>query len=258
MMFDTHAHLTAERVLPVLQEVLERARIAGVGTIVNICTDEKSLEEGLRLHEAHPWIAQAAATTPHDVEKEGESFFPLVERVAKAGKLVAIGETGLDACYEHSPIVLQREWLLRYFALAKAVNLPLIFHCREAFADLFEHADRHYRELPALLHCFTGTVDEVRGVLERGWLVSISGIVTFKKSESLREAVRFVPLDRLVIETDTPYLAPEGNRGKMNEPQYLIETARAIAQVKGVAVEKVIEQTCDNAMKFFSLLKRSE
>lgn len=258
MIFDTHAHLTSESVLPVLTDVIERARCAGVSAIVNICTDEKSLQEGLQLHKAHPWIAQAAATTPHDVEKEGASFFPFVERAAKAGQLAAIGETGLDACYEHSCMALQREWLLRYFALAKEVKLPLIFHCREAFADLFAHADREYRDLPAVLHCFTGTLEEACGVLERGWLVSISGIVTFKKSHSLREVVKGIPLDRLVIETDTPYLAPEGKRGKMNEPQYLIETARCIAQLKAVTVEEVLEKSYANAMKFFSLSKRCE
>jgi TatD DNase family protein len=171
---------------------------------------------------------------------------------------VAIGETGLDACYEHSPMPLQRQWLLRYFALAKEVKLPVIFHCREAFAELFSHADREYRGLPALLHCFTGTREEARGVLDRGWLLSISGIVTFKKSESLRDVVRFVPLDRLVIETDTPYLAPEGKRGKMNEPQYVVETARKIAEVKGISLEQVFESTTENALKFFSLSKRGE
>ncbi|MBS0604704.1 MAG: TatD family hydrolase [Verrucomicrobia bacterium] len=252
---DTHAHLTSEQILPLLGDVLQRAKQSGVAKIVNICTGKKSLEEGLVLHESHPWVYNAAATTPHDVEKEGEEFFPLVERAAASKKLVALGETGLDYFYEHSDKKVQQKFLLRYFSLALQTKLPLIFHCRDAFPDLFAMADGHFQGAPAVLHCFTGTLEEAKGVLDRGWFLSLSGIVTFKKSESLREVAKYVPLDRLFIETDSPYLAPQSNRGKPNEPSYISETAETIAFAKGVSVGELAKATEDNAERFFSFSK---
>ncbi len=252
---DSHAHLTSEHMLPDIEQVLERAQSKGIRRVVNICTDEKSLKMGLVLNKKHPWVFNAAATTPHDVEAEGESFFPLVEQVAAQGQLIAIGETGLDYFYEHSDRKTQRQFLLRYFALAHAVKLPLIFHCREAFEDLFEMADQEYRHAPAVLHCFTGNQTEAKGVLDRGWYLSLSGIITFKKSENLREIAKYVPLDRLLIETDSPYLAPQSQRGKSNEPAFLPETALTIATVKGISLHELAQATEENSERFFSFSK---
>lgn len=249
---DTHAHLTSETLLPDVEQLLERAKVKGIKQIVNICTDEKSLEEGLILHEKFPWVFNAAATTPHDVEKEGETFFPIVEDCVKQEKLIAIGETGLDYFYEHSNRKLQQHFLERYFNLALKAKLPLIFHCRDAFSDLFSMADNQYAQAPALLHCFTGNLIEAKGVLERGWYLSLSGIVTFKKSESLRDVAKYVPLDRLVIETDSPYLAPQSQRGKTNEPSFLSETAEVIATAKGISLHEFAQATAENAQRFFS------
>ena len=254
-LIDTHAHLTSDQILPVLDEVVERANLAGIEKIVNICTDERSLVEGLLLHQDYSWIFNAAATTPHDVETEGASFFPFVERSALDGKLIAIGETGLDYFYEHSNRKEQQKYLSLYFSLARQVKLPLIFHCRDAFEDLFAMADQEYRGYPAVLHCFTGNLVEARGVLDRGWYLSISGIATFKKSETLREVIRSIPLDRLLIETDSPYLAPQKHRGKLNEPSYLPETADKIAEVLDISVEKLAAATVENAERFFSFSK---
>ncbi len=251
-LIDTHAHLTSDQILPHLEEVVARAEKNGIKKIVNICTDIKSFDAGLLLHEKHPWIYNAAATTPHDVEKEGEEFFPIVARAAKEGKLVAVGETGLDYFYEHSNKAVQQAFLLRYFELAIEVRLPLIFHCRDAFGDLFKMADSAYKG-PAVLHCFTGTIEEAKGVLDRGWYVSFSGIVTFKKSEALREVAKYVPLDRLLIETDSPYLAPQSHRGKQNEPSFLPDTADAIAKVKGISLVELANASLENAMRLFSL-----
>ncbi len=179
-----------------------------------------------------------------------------MEKKAHEGKLVAIGETGLDYHYQHSPIFTQKAYLVRYFALALAAKLPIIFHCRDAFKDLFELSDHHYQGRPAVLHCFTGTLEEAKACLERGWMISISGIITFKKSALLREVAAYVPLDRLFIETDTPYLAPETKRGKANEPSFIDETAKALAQVKGISIEQVAEATARNAAQFFSFPKQ--
>jgi TatD DNase family protein len=254
-LIDTHAHLTSEQILPVLDDVVARAKKAGIEKIVNICTDERSLVEGLLLHEDHSWIFNAAATTPHDVEKEGAAFFPYVERNALEGKLIAIGETGLDYFYEHSNRQEQQRYLSLYFSLARQAKLPLIFHCRDAFADLFSMADEEYKGYPAVLHCFTGNLEEARGVLNRGWYLSISGIATFKKSAALREIAKYVPLDRLLIETDAPYLAPQSHRGQLNEPAYLPETAHAIAEAMGISIDKLATATVENAARFFSFSK---
>ncbi|HEY5235778.1 MAG TPA: TatD family hydrolase [Rhabdochlamydiaceae bacterium] len=255
-LIDSHAHLTVPSVVDHVEEVLERAQQKNIKAIVNICIDPLSLEKGIHLAERHDWIFNAAATTPHDVEKEGELFFPTVEKKAHEGKLIAIGETGLDYHYQHSPIFSQKAYLVRYFALAVAAKLPIIFHCRDAFKDLFELSDHHYQGRPAILHCFTGTLEEAKECLERGWMISISGIITFKKSVLLKEVAAYVPLDRLLIETDTPYLAPESKRGKSNEPSYIDETAKVLAQVKGLSIEEVAEATARNASQFFSFPKR--
>lgn len=250
-MIDSHAHLTSPQILPDVDPVVERAFKAGVEAIINICTDQVSLDEGLKLAERTAGIYNTAATTPHDVEEEGESFFPLVEQIAPS--LVAIGETGLDYFYEHSPKKLQQHYLSRYFSLAKKVKLPIIFHCRDAFEDLFAISDQEYRDLPAVLHCFTGSVEEAKRCLDRGWYISFSGIVTYKKSEGLRKVAEYVPLDRIFVETDAPYLAPQSKRGKQNEPAFIFETAEKIAELKNLSLKEVQNQTAANARQFFAL-----
>ncbi len=251
MFIDTHAHLTSEKIGDQLEGMLLRAKEKKIGKILNICTNLSTFEKGLALSLREPWIFNAAATTPHDVEKEGELFFPFVERSAKRGELAAIGETGLDYHYEHSPKKLQQEFLIRYFELAIACRLPLVIHCRDAFADLISMIDQYYAHQPGVLHCFTGTLAEAKQLIDRGWMLSFSGIITFKNSEALREVAAWAPLDRIVVETDTPYLAPQGHRGKINEPSFVIETAEAIARLKGLSLEKIAQITTDNACKLF-------
>ena len=172
---------------------------------------------------------------------------------ARNGDLVAVGETGLDYHYTHSKRETQQQFLRRYLALALECNLPVIIHCREAFADLFAILDDAYGSSKGVLHCFTGTCDEARAVIARGWCLSLSGIVTFKKSEQLRAVAKETPLTQLLIETDTPYLAPQSRRGQPNEPAYLEETAQMIADIKGIPLKEVAEQTRHNAEALFQL-----
>lgn len=246
-MIDSHAHLfSLEGDLPA---ILTRAKEAGLKSIVNIATNPDEMEKGIKLAKEQSWIFNAAATTPHDVEKEGERDFAAIEKRALEGLLIAVGETGLDYHYEHSKKEVQKQFLLRYLDLAKRAKLPVIFHCREAFNDLFDLVD----EKRALLHCFTGTIDEAQEVVSRGWYLSLSGIVTFKKSEALREVAKMVPLNQLLIETDAPYLAPQSKRGLQNEPAFIVETAKVIAQTRGIAVEELIKATAENAQRFFNL-----
>lgn len=253
-MIDSHAHLSDDRFLDDVDEVIERALSADVEKIVNICTDLATLERGILLANRYPeQIYNAAAIPPHTVAEEGESSWPFMERAARSGELVAIGETGLDYYYEHSPRELQREFLCRYLELARALTLPVVIHCRDAFDDFFEILDTQYSDVKGVLHCFTGTLEESRGMVERGWSLSLSGIVTFKRSEELREVARTVPLDRLLIETDSPYLAPQLRRGKRNEPAYLAEVAQVVADVRALSVEEVVARTSANAAALFGI-----
>ncbi len=256
---DSHAHLTSPTLILKTEELLLRAKEASVARIVNICTGEESLAGGLLLAKRYRKediaIFNAAATTPHDVQEEGEAFFPTVVRAAEGGDLIAIGETGLDYYYEHSPKALQQEFLIRYFALAKECSLPIIIHCRDAFHDLFTLADKHYSDRPLLLHCFTGSLEDAKEGVLRGWKISMSGIITFKKSQDLRDAISSIPLEHLLVETDAPFLAPLSKRGQENEPAFILETLRLMAELKGISLEEMAAATTQNANQFFSFTK---
>ena len=253
MLIDAHAHLTHESLADDLKAALERASKAGVEVIINICTNPEEVERGLVLAKEYPWIYNVASTTPHDAEKEGELYFEQMAGHARSGALVAVGETGLDYHYYPESKAIQKEILIRYLHLAQECHLPIVIHCREAFKDLFDIIDAEYAAKPGVLHCFTGTLDEAEGVIQRGWYLSLSGIVTFKKSIELQEVAKKVPLNQLLIETDAPYLAPSPYRGKRNEPAYLLETAKCIANLRGIPLEDLAAATAANARKLFSL-----
>lgn len=254
---DSHAHLTSDEVFPEIEEVLERAKEAGIQKIVNICTDETTLERGIALKEKFPWVYNSASTTPHDVVQDGERLFPLMAKHAKEGRLVAVGETGLDYYYHSRTKELQQHFLRKYLRLALETKLPVVIHCRDAFDDFFQILDEEYvingAYAPGVLHCFTGTCADAQDVIERGWYLSLSGIVTFKRSSELREVAKNTPIDRLLIETDTPYLAPQSRRGRQNEPSYISETAELIAELKGVSLETLVEATANNARHLFNI-----
>lgn len=248
--FDTHAHLTCSEMLPSLHSALTRAFESGVKSIVNICTDPISLAEGFKLN--RPGIYTAGCTPPHDVEQEGDAAFPIFEAAARDGKLIAIGETGLEYFHPGLDRKLQQKFLVRYLHLAASVKKPVLFHCRDAFADLFSIVDQEYpKGAPALLHCFSGNMQEAEEVWKRGWMLSLSGIVTYKKSDALREIVKAAPLSQLVVETDCPWLAPQSKRGKPNEPAYIAETGECVAKVRGMSVEELARATTQNARRFF-------
>tara|TARA_A100001015_G_scaffold144967_1_gene160795 strand:- start:466 stop:1245 length:780 start_codon:yes stop_codon:yes gene_type:complete len=255
MLIDSHAHLTCDTLYPQIHTLLDGAHKAKVEMIINICTCPKTLERGVQLKETYPWIYNVAATTPHDVEKEGEEVFPHMEKAAREGSIVAVGETGLDYYYEHSNRVIQQEFLKRYLRLALEYSLPVVIHCRDAFKDFFRILDEHYlvdgKHGPGILHCFTGTLEEAHEVINRNWYLSLSGIATYKKSEELRRVAKEIPLNRLLIETDSPYLAPQKKRGKVNEPAFISYTAEVLAEVRGVSTEELARQTTLNAKRVF-------
>lgn len=255
--FDSHAHLGHEKLRSDIDDTLQRAQDAGVKNIVNICTDVETLQFGLKLKEKHPWVSLAASTTPHDAAEEGETVFHIMEHHARNGDLVAIGETGLDYFYYKETKEIQQHLFRRYLRLALECHLPVIIHCRDAFEDFFQILDEEYcvngKHALGVLHCFTGTMQESQAVIDRGWYLSLSGIVTYKKSTELREIAKWVPLEQLVIETDAPYLAPQTKRGERNESGYLPEIASQIAAVKGISVEEVTASTRANCFRLFQI-----
>ncbi len=259
--FDSHAHLGDGALYPSIEAILESAQRAQVSNILNICTNIETLERGLLLQKNYPWIFNAAATTPHDVEKEGEAVFPIIAHHARNGDLAAVGETGLDYYYYKESHEVQKDFLRRYLHLALECQLPVVIHCRDAFADLFEILDQEYvvngKHAKGVLHCFTGTLAEAKQVIERGWYLSLSGIVTFKKSHELKEVAKWVPLDRLLVETDSPYLAPQSKRGSQNQPSYLVETIATIAQAKELTVDQVTTATATNCFNFLQIPQKS-
>lgn len=254
LLFDSHAHLSSPELIGEADQIIERAKAAGVDRIVNICIDPKTLEGGLALARRHRGVVNAGATTPHDSEKDGEKDFEVFAEAARSGLLVAIGETGLDYYYRELDRGVQQKLLKRYLHLAAGVGKPVIFHCREAFDDLFAIVDGEYpKGAPAILHCFTGSMKEAEEVWKRGWHLSLSGIVTFKKSEELRLVAKEAPIGQLLIETDAPYLAPQKKRGAVNEPAFIVETAACIAAARGETVESVAKATRENGIRLFQL-----
>ncbi|MBS0623810.1 MAG: TatD family hydrolase [Verrucomicrobia bacterium] len=250
MLVDSHAHLAHEGYLESLDVLLARAQTAGVSRIINISTSLEELEQALSKFKACSWIDHACAITPQDVAQLGELQFEAIAAYARKGALIAIGETGLDYYYTQETKFLQKDFLKRYLALARQCHLPVIIHCRDAFKDFFSVLDE-VEPVRGVLHCFTGTLEDAQELINRDWMLSVSGIVTFKKSEVLQQVAKWVPLDHLLIETDAPYLAPQPFRGKPNEPSYLVHTAKFIAQLRGITFEELAASTTANATKLF-------
>jgi TatD DNase family protein len=245
---DSHAHLTSSELYQEVDAIVDRA--SSLEHIVNICTDLESLIKGIELKKRYPFIYNTCSTTPHDV-KAGvvtrEQLLPY------KNDLVAIGETGLDYYYEHSPKEDQKRVFVEYLLLAKEWNLPVVIHCREAFNDLYDLMDQYFQGQKAVLHCFTGTLDEAKEGIKRGYFVSMSGIVTFKKSVDLQQVAKWLPLESMLIETDSPYLAPLPYRGQRNEPAFIQATCQFIADLKGLSFDEVANKTAENTKKLFAL-----
>jgi TatD DNase family protein len=256
---DAHCHLADPRLYPDLDGALARAADAGVGTIVavgaidTIETDRLTVE----IAERHPRVFAAVGVHPHNAVDCDEPRITALAALARSPKVVAIGETGLDFHYMHSPADAQERALRRHLELARALDRPVMIHCRDAERHLCEIV-RETGLPPAggMIHCFTGDADAAREFVELGFYVSFSGILTFRKADALRAAARLVPEDRLLIETDAPYLAPVPKRGKRNEPAYIVETARKLAELRGVTLEEIANTTSANFLNLSGITPR--
>jgi TatD DNase family protein len=254
-LFDSHAHVDGPEFDADRDAVLARARAAGVRRMVVIGAVDTpaSAERAVALAERDPEIWATVATHPHDVAKMTPDWWATHERLARHPRVVAIGETGLDYYYDHSPRDVQQAAFVRFIELAHAVQKPVVCHIRDAHADALAILRQHLGGLPCIIHCFTGTPDDAKAYGELGCYVSFSGIVTYKTAQPLRDAVRIVPRDRLLIETDCPYLAPIPKRGKRNEPGFVVHTAEVVAREAGMSFEDLAAQTTRNALAAYRI-----
>lgn len=252
-MIDSHAHVDFPQFDRDRPSVLERARQAGVVALVNPGADLDSSRRALALAERHDWVWAAVGIHPHSAG-EWQGAAAALKELARSLKVVAIGETGLDYYRQLSPPDVQKEALVGHIRLAREMGLPLILHCREAYADLFplleqERAD----EVGGVMHCFGGDGEAAARALDLGFYLGVAGSVTFPNARTLRDVLRRVPSERLLVETDCPYLAPVPWRGKRNEPAYLVKVIEALAGARGWAIPETAAITAENARQLFRL-----
>lgn len=261
MLVDSHCHLDYAGLAEDLADVVARARAAGVRHMVNIGTTRRDFEQVCKTAENFEEIFCSVGVHPHHAHEDGENLTAddLV-KLAAHPKVVGIGETGLDYYYNHSPCVQQQESFREHIRAGIATGLPLIVHSREAEDDtariLMEEGEGQGSKPRGVLHCFSSRRILAEKALALGFYISLSGILTFKKSQELREIARDVPMDRLLVETDSPYLAPEPYRGKTCEPAYVVHTARVLAEIKGVSPEEIARQTTENFFRLFGKAAR--
>ncbi len=256
-MIDSHAHLEMEAFDPDREEVLARARAVGIETILSLAMidESDSYRNAFPLIDAHESLVTAVGCHPHDAklfdERGGEDF---LKGLAARPRLLAVGEIGLDYHYNLSPPEVQRDVFRRQIRVARDLSLPVIVHHREAESDLVKILEEErVSEIGGILHSFTADVLTAERALEMGFLISFSGILTFKTAAPLREVARRLPLDRLLVESDCPYLAPVPHRGKRNEPAFVLDTLRCLAEVKGLPPLEVERATDANFRRFFGL-----
>ena len=251
-LFDTHAHLHFPGFDEDREAVLTRARAAGVRRMVTIGTDAETCRAALALAEREPDVWATAGVHPHDAAESDETALAEVERLAAAPRVVAVGEIGLDFFRNLSPPATQERVLRRFVALARRLGKPVIVHCREAHAQMLALlAEERVADVGGVMHCFSGDVDIARRCLDLGLLISLAGPVTYPNARSLPDVARFVPGDRLVVETDCPFLPPQGYRGKRNEPAYLVITAGRVAELRAEPLEVLAARTTENARRLF-------
>jgi TatD DNase family protein len=244
-------------------ETLERARAARVETVVAIGsgTGPGSLDCGIKLAEQHDWIYPTIGIHPHEAKLATEADFDELAQLAKHPKVIAWGEIGLDYYYDHSPREVQRQVFLKQLELAHAARLPIVIHCRpseaseNAWNDCISILREHWAStgLRGVLHCFTGLQAHAKAALDMGFMISFAGNITFPKAQNIRDAAASVPLDRMFIETDSPFLAPVPHRGKRNEPAFVKEVAVQIGKLRGLSTEEVGERTSRNFYEFFEV-----
>jgi TatD DNase family protein len=258
MLVDSHCHLDFPDFADELDAVVARARAAGIERMVTISTRVKRLAEVSAIAERFPDVYCSVGTHPHNAHEELDVTVADLVAHTKSPKVVALGEAGLDYHYDNSPREAQKRGFRTHIAAARETGLPLVIHTREADADTARILEEEMGKgaFPAVLHCFTGGPDLARRAIALGLSISFTGILTFKNSAALRDIAASLPADRILVETDAPYLAPGKFRGKRNEPAFVVETAKALAAARGVTLDEIAQQTTANFFRLFSKVPR--
>ncbi|MCL4523277.1 MAG: TatD family hydrolase [Acidobacteria bacterium] len=256
-LIDSHAHLEFAQFDADREEMLERARAAGVATLLAIGSGSgpSRLDAAIPFAETHDWIFATIGVHPHEAKLATDEHFARLDELARHPRVIAWGEIGLDYFYDHSPKDVQHAVFRRQLEQARAARLPIVIHCRDAWADCLAILGEAWRSsgLGGIMHCFTGSLEDARRSLEMGFVVSFAGNVTYPKAQNLRDVARELPLESLLIETDSPFLAPQGKRGKRNEPANVAEVARTLASVRNLAASEMASITSSNFRRFFKL-----
>lgn len=252
-MIDSHCHLDLEQFNEDRSVVLERAKNAGVNTIINPGAGLKDFEGPVKIANEFSNVYTAVGVHPHEILEISDDFWGRFDKVLLSPKVVAIGEVGLEISDGLPPIEKQLEILKQFVDTANEKNKPLIFHIRDAHKEFQEFVEKYQGKIKGVMHCFTGTISDAELYLSRDLYISIAGMITFPNSNALREVVKNIPLDRLLLETDAPFLAPQNWRGQRNEPAYIVETARKIAEIKEVSFEEIERITEENTRKLFRI-----
>jgi TatD DNase family protein len=254
MLFDTHVHLNAEQFNEDLEEVISRAKEAGVGKMVVVGFDRPTIERAMELVEHYDFLYASVGWHPVDAIDMTNEDLAWIEELSSHPKVVALGEMGLDYHWDKSPKDVQKEVFRKQIHLAKKVKLPIIIHNREATQDIVDILrEEGAEEVGGIMHCFSGSPEIAQECVDMNFYISLGGPVTFKNAKKPKEVAQEIPLDRLLIETDCPYLAPHPNRGKRNEPAYVKLVAEQIAELKGISLEEVEKITTENANKLFNI-----
>jgi len=255
---DSHAHLEMEQFDEDRAAMLDRARAAGVETLLAIGSGSSPtdrLDAAIPFAEQHDWIYATVGIHPHDAKEASDAHFSKLDELARHPRVLAWGEMGLDYYYDHSPRDVQQRVFRRQLAQARAAKQPIVIHCRDAWDDCLEILEQDWRSsgLGGIFHCFTANLPEAKRGLDMGFLVSFAGNVTYPKMQHLRDVAREIPLESLLTETDSPFLPPQGRRGKRNEPAFVVEVAQALGNVRNLAPEEVASATAANFRRFFRL-----
>ncbi len=254
MIFESHAHYDDEDFNADREELLSSLAARGIGTVVNIGASLAGSAATVRLTEQYPFIYGAVGVHPSEVEELSEEGMEQLRAWCSHEKIIAVGETGLDYHYPDPAVSVQKEWFARQLALAEEVKLPVIIHSREAAKDTLDIMQAHRAgEIGGVVHCFSYAKEMAREYLNMDFYFGIGGVITFKNAKKLKEAVQYIPLEKILLETDSPYLAPDPHRGERNTSLNLPYVAEAIAELKGISYEEVVETTERNARRLFGI-----
>jgi TatD DNase family protein len=258
-LIDSHAHIDFPQFADDREAMLQRARDAGVGTLLAIGTGPgpEKLDAAIPFADQHDWIYTSVGIHPHEAKEVTPQHLDELALLAQHPKVIAWGEIGLDYFYDHSPRDVQATVFRSQMELAHAAKLPIIIHCRDAWDDCLALIEQHWRPsgLAGILHCFTGTFGHAKRGLDMGFLISFAGNATYPKTQNIRDVAKEIPLDRILIETDSPFLAPQPYRGKRNEPAYVAEVAKTLATVRNLAPEEIAAATAANFRRLFRIAR---